>query len=318
MALNQDIRGGDIKIYSSSDFPQELPFLNQLYDSLFSGGKGLRSQLVVQMSEFVSLSPNEKKLLAQTVEFIHNSSLLHDDFIDQSNLRRGKTAAWKEFGPEYAVLAGDYLLARVIVNLSKQGHIELVQMTAETISDLLEGEWLQDNIRFSSSVSFEEMQKIHKKKTAALFSWCLTAPFVYKNYKSSIVNELNEIGQILGLLLQRSDDLLDFNIRNYENKSTFTDLKAGYMNSFSILIFDEEWTSSIFDIRSENQFIETVGKEVIKRKLKDFDSLNQNLIDTAIKKAKSLVSLKKIDPQFLNLITTAAPRLYWRNTYHES
>ena len=313
MTLNQNIRGQDIKIYSSSDFPQELTHLNQIYDSLFSGSKGFRSQLVVQMSEFVSLQANEKKLLAQTIEFIHNSSLLHDDFIDQSDFRRGKTAAWKEFGPEYAVLAGDYLLARVMVNLSKQGHMGLVQLTAETISDLLEGEWLQDNIQLSPSVSFEKMQRIHEKKTASLFSWCLTAPFVYKNYDPCVTNELNEIGRLLGLLLQRSDDLLDFNIRNYENKSTFTDLKAGYMNSFSIFALEDKSTSDIFDICSEKQFTESLGKALIKTKLEAFDQLNQNLIETAIGKAQSLVNLKKINPDFLDLITLTAPTLYWRN-----
>ena len=82
-------------------------------------------------------------LLCQTIEFIHNASLLHDDLIDQSVLRRGKTAAWKKYTPDYAVLAGDYLLARVMCNLSEFGNIRLVQMTSQTIGELLEGEWLQ-------------------------------------------------------------------------------------------------------------------------------------------------------------------------------
>src|SRR5690349_18253436 len=126
----------DIKIYDPRDFPAYLPKLNTLYDDLFSGGKGFRAKLIRMFADNLHLDTKTETLLAQTIEFIHNASLLHDDLVDRSNLRRGKTAAWLRFTPEYAVLAGDYLLARVMVNLSGYGNIRLVQYTAEIISDL--------------------------------------------------------------------------------------------------------------------------------------------------------------------------------------
>ena len=305
--------GRDLKIYSPNDFPKDLPRLSDLYDKLFSDGKGFRGQLVAEVADVLGLVPQEKLLLAQTIEFIHNSSLLHDDLIDQAPLRRGKTAMWKEFGQEYAVLAGDYLLARVMVNLSTHGHIKLVQVTSESISELLEGEWLQDSVRNDVEVSFEKMQRIHELKTSSLFSWCLKSPFVYKDYPAEIIEKLSEIGKNMGLLLQRSDDLLDFNIRNYEAKSLFTDLKAGFLNSFSIHLFaDLKPTDQIFKIESESDLFKLIPKEQLATKLKEFDAINEELIANIIKQADELVVLQPQLKKLHDMVLKIAPRLYWR------
>src|SRR5687768_10070487 len=112
-----------IKIFDAGDFPAYLPKLGQLYDDLFADGKGFRSYLVQKVSGHLGLSDRTVELLCQTIEFIHNASLLHDDLVDRSHLRRNKTAAWLKYTPEYAVLAGDYLLARVMVNLSNHGNL---------------------------------------------------------------------------------------------------------------------------------------------------------------------------------------------------
>lgn len=134
------------KYYSEKDFPAYLPKLNKLYDDLFDGGKGFRSLLTRNVAGPLGLEEKTQLLLCQTIEFIHNASLLHDDLVDRSNLRRGKTTAWLKYTPEYAVLAGDYLLARVMTNLSSFGNIRLIQLTSQTISELLEGEWIQDSL----------------------------------------------------------------------------------------------------------------------------------------------------------------------------
>ena len=149
------------KIYSAQDFPAYLPKLNSLFDDLFSGGKGFRSHLVGLVSDPLTVAEGTQNLLKQTIEFIHNASLLHDDLVDRSHLRRGKKTAWLKYTPEYAVLAGDYLLARVMVNLSSHGNIKLVQYTSEMISDLLEGEWLQDSVVGDFFVTIDQLDRIH-------------------------------------------------------------------------------------------------------------------------------------------------------------
>lgn len=273
----------NLKIYSESDFPTYLPKLGALYDELFAGGKGFRAKLVQTVSQALDAPENTIQLLCQTIEFIHNSSLLHDDLIDHSPLRRGKTSAWLKYTPEYAVLAGDYLLARVMVNLSHFGNIDLIQLTSQSISDLLEGEWLQDSIVKNPMMKPEDIDRVHSLKTSSLFKWCLKAPYVaLKHDNPQTFNFLNQAGEILGLLLQRSDDLLDFDIRNFEKKAVMGDLKAGYVNSFCAHLFSSMSDSekqTAFLIHDLDQFKQSIGHEVFNEKLQTFDQNNQKLID---------------------------------------
>ena len=185
----------DLKLYAKDDFPSYLPKLNALYDDLFTRGKGFRSKLIQKLSDHLELQPSQIHLLAQTIEFIHNASLLHDDLVDRSSLRRDKPAAWLKYTPEYAVLAGDYLLARVMVNLSRNGNLKLIQLTAEIISDLLEGEWIQDSLIKDWDVSLIQLDRVHNLKTASLFKWCMRAPFIAKeDYREDLHRLLIEMG----------------------------------------------------------------------------------------------------------------------------
>ncbi|MCC6137880.1 MAG: polyprenyl synthetase family protein [Bdellovibrionaceae bacterium] len=307
----------DLKVYSAQDFPDYLPKLNELYDDIFSGGKGFRAQLTQTVAASLNLPDKTTHLLCQTVEFIHNSSLLHDDLVDRSSLRRGKTTAWLKYTPEYAVLAGDYLLARVMVNLSTFGNIELVKITSQAISDLLEGEWLQDSLVKNINCQPKDIDRVHNLKTGSLFKWCLTSPFVAQNINNEIVYKLlNRIGDILGLLLQRSDDLLDFDVRNYERKNIMGDLKAGYVNSFCASLFLEmpldkkTEASKIFDLK---QFKEFVGFEFFNTKLKAFDTENTALIEEYKVALKELSALA--NGEYKDTATSLEPLadlLYWR------
>ncbi len=305
-----------IKIYSPNDFPDYLPKLNDLYDDLFSGGKEFRSKLIQQISKHLKLDRKTIILLSQTIEFIHNASLLHDDLIDQSNLRRGKTTAWLKYSPEYAVLAGDYLLARVIVNLCDFGQLRLVKFTGETISNLLEGEWLQDSLLNRWNLTPEELDRVHTFKTSSLFKWCLQAPFMAKGlYSKDLHNKLSEMGDILGQLFQRGDDLLDFDVRNKEGKHTLGDLKSGYLNSFATFVLKrskkdiESWrhSSTIDELKSN------LGKEFFSDCLKDFDGINEKMIERYDALNKSLKELLPSESQSLCQELALLPfLLYWR------
>jgi len=307
----------DIKIYSPKDFPGYLPKLNSLYEDLFSGGKGFRSKLIRPFAESLSISADTEKLLGQTIEFIHNASLLHDDLIDRSSLRRGKTTAWLKYTPEYAVLAGDYLLARVMVNLSSFGNIQLVQYTAEVISELLEGEWIQDSLVKDFKITLDQLDRVHNLKTASLFKWCLRAPFIAIQRQDPILhNTLEEMGTILGVLFQRSDDLLDFNIRNYEGKVLLGDLKSGYLNSFAVFLMrdlDSSKQNLFISAETLEQLKSVIGEDYFDTKVKEFDLLNSKLI-------LRYESLLKVFDSFLNgtekkltlQISTLHELLYWR------
>jgi octaprenyl-diphosphate synthase len=307
----------DLKVYSEQDFPTYLPKLGALYDDLFSGGKGFRAQLALTVATSLRVPESTTHLLCQTIEFIHNSSLLHDDLVDRSSLRRGKTTAWLKYTPEYAVLAGDYLLARVMVNLSQFGNIELVKITSQAISDLLEGEWLQDSLVKSVDVTAKDIDRVHLLKTGSLFKWCLTSPFIAQNINDDeVYSLLNRVGEILGLLLQRSDDLLDFDIRNYERKNIMGDLKAGYVNSFCAALFsslnaeEKKKASLIFDLKDFKEFI---GADQFSDKLKIFDQENAQLIEEYTQTLKTLTTLSNgAYQETAESLKPLAELLYWR------
>lgn len=308
----------DTKIYDSQDFPAYLPKLNTLYDDLFSGGKGFRAKLIKIFAENLKIPSKTELLLAQTIEFIHNASLLHDDLIDRSHLRRGKTTAWLKFTPEYAVLAGDYLLARVMVNLSSFGNIKLVQYTAQIISDLLEGEWLQDSLVGDLNVELTQLDRVHNLKTASLFKWCLRSPFIaLERQDQQLHTTLEEMGTLLGQLFQRSDDLLDFDIRNSEGKAVLGDLKSGYLNSFGAFAcqeFSNADRKKLKGIEKLEDFYQFLGgKDQFDAKVRQFDEKNIFLIDLYQHHLKTLEQF--LDPSEKNLLKKLEPLteiLYWR------
>jgi len=309
----------NVKIYSPNDFPSYLPKLNNLYEDLFTGGKGFRARLVSEVGSRVGLSGETLKLLAQTVEFIHNASLLHDDLIDRSILRRGKPAAWIKYGAEYSVLSGDYLLARVMVNLSSFGNIDLVHYTALMISDLLEGEWLQDSLVGDFQIRLDDLDRVHNLKTSSLFKWCLRAPLIANKQMDATVHEtLEEMGTLLGQLFQRSDDLLDFDVRNAEGKALLGDLKSGYLNSFSAYCLQnvsDEIRKKAPSCREIEDFYRLLGsRDKFDQYVKQFDEDNNRLI-ALYEHHTAQLSVYLKEPYAEGLVSFLKPitkRLYWR------
>ncbi len=306
-----------LKIYSDKDFPPYLPKLNSLYDDLFAGGKGLRSKLIQIMGNNLGLDERRIVLLAQTIEFIHNASLLHDDLVDRSALRRNKPTAWLKYTPEYAVLAGDYLLARVMVNLSSHGNLRLVQYTSEIISDLLEGEWIQDSLIKDHNVGIEELDRVHNLKTASLFKWCIRAPFLAAEiYAQELHDLLEDIGTILGQLFQRSDDLLDFDVRNFERKAILGDLKSGYINSFAAFLsknFNESQRKSLLQSTTMSDIFALLGEKGFYDKVQEFDNINSELLQVFQQHLAQLKSMLPATQQgFISELQKISQLLYWR------
>ena len=307
----------NVKIFDSKDFPTYLPRLNALYDDLFTGGKGFRAKLVDRVTGHLKVPDRTVLLLQQTIEFIHNASLLHDDLVDRSTLRRNKPAAWLKYTPEYAVLAGDYLLARVMVNLSSFGNLRLIQYTAEVISDLLEGEWIQDSLVRDWNITLSQLDRVHNLKTGSLFKWCLKAPFIALDRNGKEEQDLlDELGSLLGLLFQRSDDLLDFDIRNDEGKAVLGDLKSGYLNSVSVFLLEgvsAEQKAGFLKAQTLAEVEAALGSEYYQRRLKEFDQMNEAVLDLYSHQVERLK--KHLKPGEDGLIADLMPLsklLYWR------
>lgn len=305
MILEQSLVPHDIPVY--------LEKMKDMYEDLFSGGKGYRGALVFSIAQELGLSDQNSALLSNCIEYIHNSSLLHDDFVDGADLRRGKTTAWKKYGGGYAILGGDYLLAKVIQNLCGLNSIELIDYTSGAILALVEGEWLQDACHGRADVTKEEMNRVHSLKTSALFSWCFKAPAIVALDESNkkCLDELFQIGDLLGSLLQRSDDLLDYNIRNFEEKAFFKDLPSGYFNLFTIHLLEGINVSEkekAFEFISMSEFLNHY-KIDLDEKLKTFDEENQIVLD----RVKGLIqNFELFSGEFKQDLISAADQIYWR------
>jgi len=205
----------------------------------------------------------------------------------------------------------------VMVNLSRNGNLQLIQYTAEIISDLLEGEWIQDSLIEDWDVSLNQLDRVHNLKTASLFKWCIRAPFIAaENYNERLHQLLDEMGSLLGLLFQRSDDLLDFDIRNYEAKAILGDLKSGYMNSFAAFLtrdMSEQQKAKFRESQTMPDIYTLIGETDFFARLEEFDGHNQKVIALYEHHCEDLREFLKPEEQALVADLAALPRiLYWR------
>ena len=273
-----------------------LPKLNQLYQDLFAGGKGVRSCLVKDVSQCLHLPPAGINLLCESVENIHHSSILHDDVIDSSRIRRNRLASWVKFSKQEAILAGDYLMAQVSFRISESENVHLLKLTSSAIKKMVQGEWLQREI--IGCETLKDLNQVHIWKTSALFEWGLKAPFLFiYDTQPSLQTLLSEIGIIFGQLFQRADDAMDFGVRNKENKKEFKDLREGYLNFFGVYLKENASIKDVQKLRAccnIQQLQKVVGKTILKEQVEAFDKMNSRL---------SAVCLNRID-QLNNLLDT--------------
>ena len=300
----------------------KMPQIKDLYKTLFLKGKGLRSHITKQVASFLNIPTKQKQKLGRIIEYIHHSSILHDDVIDKSPIRRGELSAWMQFSMKKSILAGDYLFAEVALETASMNNLALMRLTAQTLKKLVMGEWKQHSAK--NSYSIEVINTIHKLKTASLFQWCLKAPFLVTGHLSNTLHQpLDRIGNFMGIVFQRADDLLDFNIRNYENKITFKDLSEGYTNSFAAYLSknkNKKFISNLKTCQSLKDVEQCVGGSLaLKHALEKFDTMNTKWIE---KCSLELDKLGKIlawqfqqdSIELLQELKSLAYKLYWRKS----
>lgn len=182
----------------------------------------------------VDILPGQRRL-AEITEMIHTATLLHDDVIDLSVSRRGSPSANMEFGNKMAVLAGDFLLGRASVALARLRHVEVIELLATVIANLVEGEFMQlkNTERDERSPKWSEetlgyyLQKTYLK-TASLISKSCRAAALLGNADETTVEAAYSYGRNLGLAFQLVDDLLDYTRSDSDlGKPAGADLELG-------------------------------------------------------------------------------------------
>ena len=210
-------------------FSSHIPLVNEVSEYiLFSGGKRLRPLLAVISSRLCGKDGDSLFDLSIIPEYLHAASLLHDDVIDEGELRRGKKPAYKVWGNKVAVLSGDYLYARAIDLASQFGDTRIAEAISKTVAFMAEGEIIQLLELENPSYSEKTYDEIIFRKTASLISCSCKIGSLFANGSDDQIEALTEYGRNLGMAFQIIDDLLDFTADEKElGKRIGTDLAEG-------------------------------------------------------------------------------------------
>jgi octaprenyl-diphosphate synthase len=175
-----------------------------------AGGKRLRPLLTVAAARMAGARGDAALKLAAAVEFIHTATLLHDDVVDASQLRRGRTAAHLIWGAPPAVLVGDFLFARAFELMVETGVLRALEILARSSRVIAEGEVLQMSRAHDLDLDQATYLEIITAKTAALFAAAAEAGAVSAEAPAAKARALRDYGENLGLAFQLADDALDY------------------------------------------------------------------------------------------------------------
>jgi octaprenyl-diphosphate synthase len=175
-----------------------------------SGGKRIRPMLTVAAARLCGYQGLQHIKLAMSVEFMHTATLLHDDVVDESDLRRGKDAARIIWGNQASVLVGDYLLGQAFRMMVETGSLDCLRILSDAACIIAEGEVLQLAVSQDTSTTEDSYLKVVGAKTAALFSAACRVGAVVSNRPRNEAEALESYGRNIGIAFQLVDDALDY------------------------------------------------------------------------------------------------------------
>lgn len=220
--------------------PCESRETQKMRDYLFSNpGKMIRPALFFLCSRLVGYEGPFKYQMAAVCEFVHSASLLHDDVVDNSTLRRNKPTMNSIWGDQSAVLFGDLVYARASELMAETKNFEVVRSFSKAIRLMSESELLQLENTFNLELSEETYMKVLFGKTAALIGASCKSPALLVGTSQETVEALEAFGSNLGIAFQLVDDALDF-LSSDETlgKKVYTDLQEGRVTLPLILLKD--------------------------------------------------------------------------------
>ncbi|NEZ60390.1 solanesyl diphosphate synthase [Adonisia turfae] len=190
------------------------PILYAAAEHLFgAGGKRIRPAIVLLLSRATVMEadiPARHFRLAEITEMIHTASLVHDDVVDESSLRRGVPTVHSSFNNRVAVLAGDFLFAQSSWHLANLDNLTVVKLLSRVIMDLAEGEIQQGLNKFDTTLSIDAYLMKSYYKTASLIANSCKSAGVLSEVSDSLAEAFYQYGRNLGLAFQVVDDILDF------------------------------------------------------------------------------------------------------------
>ncbi len=269
----------------------EVELIKEMSDHhLNSGGKRIRALLTMGSAKLGKYNQGSRDInLAACVELIHSATLLHDDVIDESKLRRGTETTNSIWGNQSSILVGDYLLGRCFEMMVEDGSLEILKLLSSTSSKIAQGEVLQLTHRGEADLLEENYIKIINLKTAALFSAATKVGACIAGLDKKKKEALESYGKNIGLAFQIADDALDyFSKEKIFGKKIGKDFFESKVTLPIIIVFQK--ANPI-----ERTFLKTIFKKDKKEK-EDFNSVlklikKYNALDSTFKRAEYFVNV---------------------------
>ena len=208
---------------------------------LRTGGKRLRALLTLEAAKICGYSKGSRDVnLAACVELIHAATLMHDDVIDKSEIRRGEKTINSIWGNQSSILVGDYLLSRCFEMMVEDGNLEILKLLSSTSAEISQGEILQLQHKGEIDMLEETYLKIISAKTASLFSAATKVGSILAKKENKIKEALKFYGKNLGLTFQIADDTLDYNSEiKFFGKKIGNDFYEGKVTLPIILLYQK-------------------------------------------------------------------------------
>ncbi len=175
-----------------------------------SGGKRIRPMLTIAAAQMCGYEGEDHIKLASSVEFMHTATLLHDDVVDESDMRRGNKTARILWGNEASVLVGDFLLGQAFKMMVETGSLECLAVLSDAAAVIAEGEVMQLAAAQHITTTEDDYLSVIKAKTAALFAAAAHVGGIISNQSPERRSALDSYGRNLGLVFQLIDDALDY------------------------------------------------------------------------------------------------------------
>jgi len=274
-----------------SKLTSDVELVHKMTDyHILTGGKRLRALLTLGSAKLCGYSKGGRDInLAACVELIHSATLMHDDVIDNGDLRRGKKTLNSIWGNQSSILIGDYLLSRCFEMMVEDGNLEILKLLSSTSATIAQGEILQLQHQGEVDMLEETYLKIISSKTAALFASATKTGAILSNAENKKKDALNFYGKNIGLTFQIADDTLDYNSElKLFGKKVGKDFFESKITLPVILLFqkintlEKQKINTFFkqDLRSNSDFSYTLNL------IKKYDIINE-----CYKKADHFINL---------------------------
>ena len=231
-----------VKVEDSLKSISEVPYdrLSELlYYSLGNGGKRMRPALTLLSGKFYNYDLNSLLPMATAIELMHTATLVHDDAIDKSAVRRGRATINKVWGEDRAVLLGDYLFAKAGEFCANTGNLRVIKLFSLTLASISSGELNQTFDAFNLEQNREQYLQRIAGKTASLFVLATESGAVLSGAPDRAVATLRDYGHNLGLAFQIVDDVLDFiGTEDELGKPVGSDLAQGTLTLPAMLLVE--------------------------------------------------------------------------------